>query len=66
MIKGIYINNRFCLKDYLEKREEDLLKEKITKVAKIIDLKKSVLNQKDIFIVKIIIPTLRKIIFTHQ
>ena len=65
IIKNIN-NYKLCSNDYLEKRKVDLLKEKIIRLEKLIPLKKTLLDQKDIFIVKLTIHTFRKIIFTHQ
>ena len=61
------INNlKLCLYDYLGKRKVDLHKEKIIRFEKLIPLKKTPLDHKDIFIVKLTIHKFRKIIFTHQ
>ena len=61
------INNyKLCSNDYLEKRKGDILKEKIIRLERLIPLKETPLDQKDIFMVKLTIHTFRKIIFTHQ
>ena len=63
--RGIYNLNKICLNDYLEKIKRDHLKEKTTKLEKLMLQRELLLDQKDMLVAGNPIHILRKIIFFH-
>jgi len=63
--RGIYNLNKICLNDYLEKIKRDHLKEKTTKLEKLMLQRELLLDQKDMLVAGNPIHILRKIIFSH-